>query len=328
MNPIRLGAVITSISGGALSLYAQPAAIQQLQNNQINRQLEAPPPSLGGGTNAPELYPGENTDVGPQRILRMTPRHKYFDVVFDSQFFYSDNANYSQQPAAVGSTVFVNTLQAALEPPVFALGSGKAAVAAGFAAQWYNYGNNQLENLDFNADTIFLSGKYTLGKWQLGAGVNGTLLYNQLNYNETYRELLPNLGVQRVFPINDHMFFSLGDLVDYHVTEVPSTLGRVSDINNRFDDIASLTFTWQINKHIAVQPYYRFQYSNYQHNTLDTTDRNDYLQSFGFTAAYYFNANFSARVFYNYNRRQSSDQLSPPYLEMNGGLGLSLDLKF
>jgi hypothetical protein len=328
MNPIRIGAIVTALSGGALSLYAQPAAIQQLQNNQLNRQLEAPPPALTTETNVPELYPGENTDVGPQRILRMTPRHKYFDAIFDSQFFYSDNANYSQSPGAVGSAVFVNTVQATVEPPVFALGPGKAAVAAGFAAQWYNYGNNQLENLDFNADTIYFSGKYTLGKWQIGAGVNGTILYNQQSYNETYRELLPNLGVQRVIPINDRMFFSIGDLVDYHVTEVPSTLGRLDNINNRFDDIASVTFTWQATKHLALQPYYRFQYSYYEHNTADTSDRNDYLQSFGFTAAYYFNENFSARVFYNYNRRQSSDQLAPPYLEWNGGLGLSLDLKF
>ena len=327
MKPIRTGAILASLSGGVIALHAQPAAIQQLQNDQITRQLQAPPPILSG-TNAPELYPGENADVGPQRILRVTPRHKYFDVIFDSQFFYSDNANYSQQPGAVGSAVFVNTVQATFAPPVVTLGPGKASGAVGFASQWYNYGNNQLENLDFNADTVFLSGKYTLGKWLFGAGVNGTILFNQQSYNETYRELMPNLGVQRVITLNDRMFFSLGDLVDYHVTQVPSTLGRVSDINDRFDDIASITFTWQITHHLVLQPYYRFQYSYYLHNTLDTTDRNDYLQSFGFTAAYYFNSNFSARVFYNYNRKQSSDNLAPPYLEMNGGLGLSLDLRF
>jgi hypothetical protein len=328
MNAIRNGAVLASITGGVLSLHAQPAAIQQLQNDQINRQLQAPPPSLVAGTNAPELFPGENTDVGPQRILRLTPRHNYFDVLLDSQFFYSDNANYAQKPNDVGSAVFVNTVQASFAPPVFDLGSGKAAVAIGFASQWYNYGNNKLENLDFNAETLFLSGKYTIGKWQVGVGANLTRLVNQENYDETYREFMPNLGVQRVIPLNDRMFFSLGDLVDYHVTRVPGTLGRVSDINDRFDNVASITFTWQATQHFLVQPYYRFQYSYYEHNTTDTSDRNDYLQSFGFTAAYYFNSKFSARVFYNYNRKQSSDNAAPPYLEMNGGLGLSLDLKF
>jgi hypothetical protein len=328
MNPIRTGAVFASISGGVLTLHAQPAAIQQLQNDQITRQLQTPPPSSFAYTNAPELYAGENLDVGPQRILRMNPRPTYFDILFDSQFFYSDNANYAEKPAAVGSAVFVNTVQAAVSSPVVALGPGKAAVALGLASQWYNYGNNQLENLDFNAETLFLSGKYTIGKWQVGLGVNLTRLVNQENYDETYRELMPNLGVQRVIPINDRMFFALGDLVDYHVTEIPSTLGTALDINDRFDDIASVTFTWQATRHLLIQPYYRFQYSYYQHNTLDTTDRNDYLQSFGLTAAYYFNAKCSARVFYNYNRKQSSDPYAPPYLEMNGGVGLTLDLKF
>src|ERR1700677_4347276 len=105
MNPIRTGIIFASVSGGVLTLHAQPAAIQQLQNDQITRQLQTPPPALAVGTNAPELYPGENMDVGPQRILRMNPRHNYFDVILDSQAFYSDNANYSQQPGAVGSMV-------------------------------------------------------------------------------------------------------------------------------------------------------------------------------------------------------------------------------
>jgi hypothetical protein len=328
MNPIRTGAIVASISGGILSVHAQPAAIEQLQNNQITRQLQTPPPSLGTATNTPELYPGENADVGPQRILRLQPRNRYFDALFDSQIFYSDNANYSQQPYAVSSWVFVNTVQAAVTPPVVDLGPGKAAVAVGFASQWYNYGDNGLENLDFNAETVFLSGKYTLGNWQLGVGLNLTRLVSQENYNETYREFMPNLGVQRTISINDRMFFTLGDLVDYHVTEVPSVLGSRSDINDRFDDIASVTFTWQPTRHLLLQPFYRFQFSNYQHDVADTSGRNDYLQSVGITAAYYFNANVSVRAYYSYNRRQSEDPFTPSYLEMNGGLGATLEIRF
>ncbi len=328
MNSFRTGVVFASLSGGVLSLHAQPAAIQTLQNDQIQRQLEPPPTVLFGNTNAPELYPGENTDVGPQRILRLVPRPTYFDALFDSQVIYSDNANYSAQPGAVASVVFVNTVQGAVTSPVYNLGPGKVAAALGFASQWYNYGNNQLEHLDFNAETVYASGKYTVGKWQVGAGLNLTRLVSQDSYDETYQEFMPNLGVQRLIPISKTMSFALGDLVDYHLTEVPSTLGRVSDVNDRFDNTASVTFTWQATRHLLVQPYYRFQYAYYQHNTLDTSDRNDYLQSVGVALAYYFNSRLSARLNYNYNRKQSSDTYAPPYLEMNGGVGLTLDLKF
>jgi hypothetical protein len=313
---------------GILSLHAQPAAIEQLQNNQISRQLQAPPPQLAAGTNAPELYPGENVDVGPQRILRQNPRLTYFDVLFDSQAFYSDNANYSQQPGAVGSWVYVNTVQAAFTTPVASLGPGKVAGVLGLASQWYNYGNDSISSLDFNAETLFISGKYTVGNWLIGVGLNGTRLVDQGDYNETYREFMPNLGVQRVIPLNKNMFFAVGDLLDYHLTEVPSVAGSPADINDRFDNIASLTFTWQATPHLLVQPYYRFQYSYYQHNALATSDRNDYIQSFGLTAAYYFNQKVSLRAFYNYNRRQTSDPYTPAYREMNGGLGLTLDIKF
>src|ERR1035437_975055 len=97
MSLIRTGVVPALIFSGILSLHAQPAAVQQLQNNQISRQLQVPAPNLTAGTNTPELYQGENDDVGPQRILRLKPHPTYFDLVLDSQFFYSDNANYAMR---------------------------------------------------------------------------------------------------------------------------------------------------------------------------------------------------------------------------------------
>lgn len=201
-------------------------------------------------------------------------------------------------------------------------------MAIGFASQWYNYADDRLQYLDFNAETLFLNSRYTLGNWQFGAGINLTRLLNQGDYDETYREAMPNLGVQRLIPLNRHMSFAVGDLVDYHFTEVPSVLGSRSDINDRFDNIVNVSFAWQPTGHWLIQPYYRFQYSYYQHDTLGTSDRNDYLQSFGLMAAYYFNARLSVRAFYNYNRRNSTDPLTPAYLEMNGGPGFSLDIKF
>lgn len=328
MRLIRTGVVLTLISIGHLSLRAQPVAVQQLQNNQVSQQLQVPMPNLAAGTNAPELYSGESMDVGPQRILRLKPRSTYFDLLFDSQVFFTDNANFAQEPFNIASPVFVNTVQASFAPPASKLGPGQFAATIGLASQWYNYGDNRLESLDFDAQTLFIGGKYTLGKWQFSVGANLTRLANQNNYDETYREFMPNLGVQRVIPLNNRMFFSIGDLVDYHLTRVPSVAGSRTDINDRLDNIASLTFTWQLNDHLIVQPYYHFQYSYYQHNTLATSDRNDGLQGFGFTAAYYFNKSISARAFWNYNRKQSDDNFTPAYHEMNGGLGLTLEIKF
>ena len=78
LNRISVSLVVAL--AGVLSLRAQPAAVQQLQNNQIQRELQTPTTGLAVGTNAPELFPGENADVGPQRILRLNPRRIYFDL--------------------------------------------------------------------------------------------------------------------------------------------------------------------------------------------------------------------------------------------------------
>jgi hypothetical protein len=328
MNLAKTGVFLAAVAGGWVSGRAQPVAVQQLQNNQITRELQVSLPGLVAGTNAPEMYAGENEDVGPQKILRLNRPKTYFDVLFDSQFFYSDNANFDVAPNSVGSTVFVNTVQAEIAPPAIDLGPGRAAAAVGVASQWYNYGNNELAPLDFNAETVFVNGKYTWGKWQFGAGVNLTRLVSQGDYDETYREFMPNLSVQRLFPVNDRMFFAVGDVVDYHLTEVPSVLGSRTDINDRFDNIASVSYTWLITRHLAVQPFYRFQYSYYQHDALATSERNDCLQGLGLTAVYYFTKNISVRAFYNYNRRQTDDAYTPAYHELNGGLGATLDLKF
>ena len=308
--------------------HAQPAAVQQLQNTQ--QQMQMPQPVLRVGTNAPEIYAGENEDIGPQRILRVNqrPRSEYFDVVLDSQIFYSDNANFASSSANLDSWVFVNTVQAAFAPTPFNAGPGKLGPAIGFSSQWYNYGDRIMSALDFNAQTAFVNLRYYLGKWQFGPGVNYTRLLSQGSYNETYQEWLPNYSIQRAFPICDSAAIVVGDTVDYHFTRVPFVPGSRRDINDHLDDTVFLSLNWQATRHLVVQPFYRFQYSYYPHNTLVTSDRNDWLNSVGVTLLYSFNRYASMRAFFSYNTKSSDDNFTAHYDELNGGLGLTLDVKF
>jgi hypothetical protein len=330
MKHIRVLPVLLTTLCLAGRLHAQPAAVQQFQNTQLSQQQQQTVfTNLSVGKSAPELYQGENLDVGPQHILRLAPRHLYFDVLFDSQVFYTDNANFANDPNMIGSTVFVNTLQAAITPPDIKLGNGAIATSVGASSQWYNYENNRISALDFDAQTIFLAARYTIGKWQFGVSGNYTRLITQPNYDvETYHELLPAITIQRVFPINDQMLIAIGNQASYHFSDTPSSLGNRTDINDRFDDAATLTFSWQILPRLVLQPYYRFQYSLYRFNSTQTSDRNDYLQTVGVSLVYNFNRFASARAFFNYNRKQSNDPFPVGYLEFGGGIGLSLNLKF
>ncbi len=325
---------------GIAAAHAQPAAIQQLQNSQA--QFQMPSLELRAGTNAPELYVGENEDIGPQRILKVNgqagavvaPRREWLAVTFDSQMFYSDNANFGSAGNRIRSAVFVNTAQAAIAPTPFDLGSGKFAPAVGFSSQWYNYSSEQMSPLDFNAQTAFVNLRYFLGNWQFALGANYTRLLSQQDYEETYREWLPSYTIQRVFPVNDRVAIILGNVIDYHFTHIPAPFtGYRDDLNDHFDDMAFLSVNWQLTPKFAVQPFYRFQYSLYPNDTASatlptSTQRNDFLNSVGITFLYSFNSHASLRAFCSYNTKSSDDQLTPHYDEINGGIGAALDIRF
>jgi hypothetical protein len=328
MKLFRVLAIVSLVLVRIVSSHAQPAAVQQLENTRQIEQQQTVIPAVAVGTNAPELYPGENVDVGPQRILRVTPPRKYFDALVDSQVFYTDDANFASDPSRIGSAVFVNTVQAALAPTPYQLGPGKFAPSLGVISQWYNYSSDRMTSLDFNAQTLFLSGRYALDKWQFGLGASYTRLVNQAGYKQSYREFLPTLGVERFFPITDKLLFSIGDQIDYHFSKVPMIFGSRTDINDRLDNDVNLALSWQVNRHFVIQPYYRFQYSHYDYDTKLDSDRDDLLNTFGVTAAYYFNKYVSLRAFFNYNRKQTDDTLAPRYHELDGGIGASFDIKF
>jgi hypothetical protein len=328
MNTKWVPAALALISTGwmAAGLQAQPAAVQQLENTQQAQQQNLLP-LLTPGADVPELYPGENSDVGPQRILKVTPRPTPWEAVLDSQFFYTNNALFSDNPKT-GSGVFVNTAQVDYAPAPTKLGPGTFAPSVGIVSQWYNYGRHSLAPLDFDAQTAFLNGKYTFDRyWQIYGGANFTRLLKP-NYEESYREYLPNVGGQRFFALNRTMLLIAGDQVAYHVTYVPPVLGTRTDINDRLDEALNLSFAWQITGPLVAQSYYRFLYSYYPHNTALTASRSDYLNTVGFTLAYNFNKNASLRAFVNYNAKESSDPFVAYYHEYDGGMGVSLDIKF
>jgi len=309
------------------ALQAQPAAVQQIQNSRIT-QPSPLFPELSAGTNAPELYLGENTDVGPQRILRLTPRHKYFNLLLDSQVFYTDNANFAPTRQKIGSTVFVNTAQATFSPRAWAVGEGSISTAIGLASQWYNYENDNMSSLSFNAQTAFGGVKYAVGKWLVSLDLSYTRLVNQSDYYLTYQELMPAFTLQRYFPINDTMMITVSDQVDYHFTDEPTTFATYTEINNRLDNILSFTFTWQLVPNLYLQPAYRFVFTNYRYNTLQNSGRNDYINSVGVSLAYYVCQNFNVRTFFNYNAKCSDDPYAGAYHETDGGLGVAVNILF
>lgn len=317
--------------GPTIVLRAQPVPVQQFDENQQKRQLQDSLLNLQTTTNAPELYPGENQDVGPQHILRMIPRRTWLEAVADTQYAFTDNNRLAHQNKT--STAYaVNTVQLAFAPEPVERGAGIIAPRAGFRSQWYNYGldgsGGGEDSLDFNGQTAFASVQYLLHQhWEFDAELDYTRLLTQRRYNQIYSEWTPSLGVSRLFSLRNNLVLSLGWQGDYHFSTVPSFFGSFNNVNDRLDNTLSATLSWQVAGSFIVQPYYRFEATHYPRTAFDK-DRNDYLQTVGGAVSYYFTRQVAARIFVSESFRNSDDPFTTSYAKFDSGIGASFVCRF
>jgi hypothetical protein len=327
---IAASVLLTCVVMSAVSLRAQPnapTAVQQMQNFQQNMEQQKPLRSLKAGTNAPEMYAGENSDIGPQHILRLLPQRTLFEVDLDSQYLYTDNAMLTARPVR-SSTELVNTIRAAFSPTPYKMGNGRFAPSIGYLSQWYDYGlgGDDLSVMDFNVQTAFASAKYLFpNDWSVFGEFDYTRLSSQQLINHFYSDYTPILGVQRLIQVGNNGLISASLQADYHDSW---TINSPNNSQDRADGIFGLAFAWQFTPHLMVQPSYRFQYTYYRFNTLHQSGRNDYLNRFGITAAYYFTPKLSLRVFANDDIKETGDALAQKYHDYNFGVALSYTIRF
>jgi len=309
-----------------------PGAIQQVDSVQERRAVEQSAKSQPEGEAAPDLFPGESSDVGPQSVLRFKPRKTYFEAFADAQYFYTDNMFLTENNKQ-SADVLVSTAQFALAPTPYVLGDGEFAPRLGYRHQWFDYGlggatiNNstfKLNEFDFNAQTAFADGRWMHGNWIVDAGFDFQRLMDTANYDEFYREYVPHWGVQRLFPMCKGGVLSVGYEGDYRFSDVTLPFFTTTDVNDRTDHSLFATCTHQLCKHAVVQPFYRFKYTRF----TSGSDRNDYLNSFGLALYCYFTPQVSLRAFVNYDLLESSDSSVPDYNKLDAGGGVNLTVRF
>jgi len=291
---------------------------------------------------APELYPGESTDVGPQSILKSKPRKTYVEAMADAQYFYTDNMFLNEQ-GRQGADVLVSTAQIALAPTPYDLGSGKLAPRLGYRHQWYDFGlasstrltvfdfqtqtfrSARLNEFDFNAQTLFTDARWTRENWTVEAGLDFTRLMDTSHYEQFYREFVPRWRVQRFFPLNETMAFSVGYEGDYRFADTdlpPASFNQ--DFNSRTDHSLLVAYTQALCKHAVVQPYYRFKYTHFTAGE----NRHDYLNSFGLALYCFFTPQISVRAYAGYDIMSTSSNLVPDYKKLDAGGGVNLTIRF
>jgi hypothetical protein len=327
---LALSLALIILGGFASFLHAQPAPVQQFQENERNRQQMESLLNSVTSSNAPQLYPGENQDVGPQRILNYKAAQTHFEGQADTQFAYTDN-NRLDNHFRVSTAYSINTVQIAFAPTPYELGPGIFAPRIGFRSQWYNYGlglHSGESALDFDGQTFFASGQYRWhDHWEFDAEMDYTRLLTQSDYDDFYSDFVPSLAVQRLFNVTGNLLFAVSLEEAYHVSRVPSVGGSFENVNDRLDSIAGLTATYKITDRFLAQPYYRFDHTYYPRTFADTK-RSDFLHTVGLSVMYYFTQEFSVRAYASESFRGSDDPNTPYYSQFNPGVGLNFTIRF
>jgi hypothetical protein len=334
------------LTGGSLLFAAQsalcqnPAASQTVDTMQQRRQIE----SAGGmsQTNAPELYSGETSDIGPQSVLKMNVPHWHLEAVADEEMFYTDNM-FLDGHLRESADVNVSTIQAALVAPEHKVFGGILTPRIAYQHQWFNYGlfdnahittinihnifvplQASLDTFDFNAQTVFTDAAWTRDNWVITAGFNFQRLLDSGTYNEFYREYTPNWSIQKTFVLCPHLTVTAGYQGDFRFTITQNApTGYGSDLNDRTDHTVFGVVNFKVCQHAIIQPYYQFEASHYTGQSRD-----DYLNTFGLALYVPITKNISLRTFYSYARLNTDGAFVQNYENNQGGLGATLSVEF
>jgi hypothetical protein len=319
--------LLIALSASTFLGVAQPAAVQQLENTQrVQEQQQFL--KYKADEKAPELYSGENEDMGPQQILKVKPRHQYFSGTLDSQFFYTSNARLDENPE--DSSIWVNTAEAAFTPPNYKFLSYDVATKIGVRAQWYNYSledsSTGLDIFDFHAQTAYAEESFSpWEQWRFYFGLEATRLLTQPDYDEFYKELAPNWGVTRYFPIGNDKLFLVGYRGYYRITDQSTSGPFLSQVTDRADHTLYVSYSQQFAKNFVVTPFYHFQYTGF----TSGVDRNDYFNMAGVFLTYNISKCASVRTFFDFENKQTdNDVLSSDYDKYEAGVGVTLDIRF
>jgi hypothetical protein len=308
--------------------------VGELEQVQRVNELERPQGPQSSVDSVPPLYPGEEQDSGRQLLLETAPRPHWdwVNINLDTQYFYTSNAllaNTGRKPTGL----LVSTAAAMLAAPPIVVPYGNLFTRLGYQYQWFNFGlggpGQHLNDIDFDAATVSLEAEYDLAhQWSIFGSLDYTRLLSEGNdLDEFYKELVPTVGVEKIYQFRTNAQLSVAYSGNYRFTDEVPFPSQGRGANNRTDQALSFVLNWQVAPKVIIRPFYRFQYSYYP-DFFAGSHRNDLLNTLGVSANYCFNSWSSMRLFLTYDFFNSDASTVPNYRKLDVGGGLSVGLKF
>ena len=285
---------------------------------------------------APELFPGESDDLGPQQLLLKKPRAKMFELSTDMQALFTSNARLSEKNTR-GVGIFVQSASLAFAPRPLEIGDVKLAFRSGYRQQFWFYEptTRNLNSLDFAFSGLFTSVRAILSdEWSVNFGMDYSRVLGFSDRSawrsspENYVDWTPSVSVDYSRKLSDKVGFSASWITSVHWTDSPSwrgsTFTSVRD-NNRIDHSLVASLSWQAASKLVVQPNVRLQRVDYFEGK-----RADWFLSAGLGLIVPMSDAFSLRASVSVETRESNDLIggTADYHKIDASLSLSGFLRF
>jgi hypothetical protein len=310
---------------------------RQGQDQAVSQRAEKARSQSGTGAEegtAPELFPGESDDLGPQQLLLKKPRAKMFELSSDTQALFTSNALLSERGHR-GVGVFVQSAGLTFAPRPLELGDVKLAFRSGYRQQFWLYEptTKNLNKLDFAFSGVFTSLRAIFSdELSVNVGVDYSRVLGFSDRSawrsspENYVDFTPSVSVDYSKKLSDKVGFSTSWITSVHWTDSASWRGTPSGRdNNRIDHSVVASLSWQAASKLVFQPNVRLQRVDYFEGK-----RADWFLSAGLGMIVPVTEAFSLRASFAVERRESNDLLfgTPDYDKMDASLSLSGLLRF
>lgn len=325
-------------------------AQQELQKQAKDQQSKSAPAE----DEPPETYPGENADLGPQKLLKQKKKKPLFDFSSDTMLTWTSNAM-SQATGPSEARVLAETMSLAFAPEPLDIGIGKLGVRGGYRHLFYIYdafGGCSLNASNFEMSTLFLGGNLSfLEKWNASLGMDyGRVMmlpgpapkkwsyeyvFDPSKWQEGFVDWSPNWALMRSVSFNDKLNLILSYSGAYHFTEasqIPELQNRTNS-NDKLDSTLMASLMWSLTSKWMLQPSMRLTHSLYTQPTnavgdLPKVHRRDRTLGPSLSVMWSPTPRVSCRASVGGEFRNSNDPLTQNYSKFEASIGLSAALKF
>ena len=295
----------------------------------------------------PETYPGENDDLGPQKLLKKKKRKQLFEFSSDTMLTWTSNA-LSNHNLPKEEPVWAQTMTVAFAPQPLDIGIGKLGIRGGYRHLFYVYNvleDSTVNKNNFEKGTAFVSANLSfLDHWNASLGMDHSRImkissnhtkwsrdsiFSSSRWQDELVDWSPNWSLVRSISLAEKLSMVLMYGGAYHFTE-GDPLPGLNTVNSldKLDTSFISSLMWALSDKWQVQYSLRFTHALYTQPVSDHVHRRDVSFAPGMSVMWNPKPTVSFRVSVGEEFRNSNSPTPMDYKKFDCSVGGVLTFKF